>query len=102
MNKIKTAIAALLIAGGTIGAFAFTKLDYKTTVAQTYWVTSLSGSNYTVSTSLPEDNQCGEGSDQPCQITTTQPLSAGNQISVADVMDTSKTSIDSRQPDFSH
>ncbi|WP_353151576.1 DUF6520 family protein [Chryseobacterium sp.] len=102
MKSIKIAVAALIVAGGTFTAFAFTKSDSKTKVAQTYWVTSLSGSNYTVATSLPDDNECGEGSEQPCQITTTQPLSAGNQISVADVMDTSKTSIDSRQPDFSH
>lgn len=35
MKTIKTAVAALIIAGGTISAFAFTKADVRTLSAQT-------------------------------------------------------------------
>lgn len=96
-------VAALVIAAGSLGAFAFTKAEKDVKKAPvTYWVTGEAGANYVVSTTPPSpaNNRCGQGAEEPCQISTTASLVSTNQITKADVHDMSQTDIQSEQPEF--
>ncbi|PWN64128.1 hypothetical protein [Chryseobacterium viscerum] len=58
MNTLKTAVAALLIAVGTITAFAFTKAETKTEATLYYW---FDGSTYLGQDTKAniQDDHCG-------------------------------------------
>ncbi|WLD24342.1 hypothetical protein NU10_02760 [Flavobacterium dauae] len=102
MNRIKIASAAIVLAAGTIGAFAFSKANNEEIkkLPQTYWVTELASStHYKVSMSEPEESQCGFGNLRPCEIETTANVS-GDQILISDVNDPLQTTINSKQPEF--
>lgn len=98
---MKMAVAALVIAAGSIGAFAFTKAEKEVKKAPvTYYVTAQpNATHYAVQLTEPNNSQCDLGDDIPCKIETTAPVSGG-QILISDVNDTSKTSVMNRQPEF--
>lgn len=103
MKNIKIAVAALVIAAGSIGAFAFTKAEKEVKKAPvTYYVTgNADATHYSVELTEPTNSRCDQGSVRPCQIETTAPVSGG-QILKSDVNDTAKTSIESMQPEFAN
>jgi len=102
MKNIKIAVAALVIAAGSIGAFAFTKAEKEVKKAPvTYYVTGqIDPNHYTVQLAPPDDSQCGLGSVKPCEIRTTA-TPTGDQMLASDVNDPAQTNIVSKQPNFS-
>lgn len=77
MKTIKIAVTALIIAGGTFAAFAFTSnKESKTTPPPTiyYAIEDAPGSpNYHWSTSVPTDFTCEPDGRAVCSITTETP-----------------------------
>lgn len=68
MNRVKTAVAALLIAGGTIAAFAFSpKTETKKADTMYYWF-EVGTNNYLGQDTKADiqDNHCGPVGLQPC------------------------------------
>ncbi|MCT2561837.1 hypothetical protein [Chryseobacterium herbae] len=69
MNKLKTAVAAILIAGGTLAAFAFSpaKTETKTEATVYYWF-EVGSNNYLGQDTKAniQDDHCGPEGLQPC------------------------------------
>lgn len=90
MKTIKTAVAALLIAGGTIAAFAFTKAEKSANLANksflhNYFVTgstTIDGIAYYTVTE--DDPGCPNSGAKPCEVISSQPEVSG-RIKQSDV-----------------
>ncbi|SHM58784.1 hypothetical protein [Chryseobacterium polytrichastri] len=62
MKTLKIAVAALIIAGGTLGAFAFTKAEKSDKkVLNTYYPVKTAGSSFTWQQLNPADYECVSG-----------------------------------------
>ena len=70
MNKIRTAVAALLIAGGAIVAFAFTKADTETSrinkASELHWFDASTGDYLGERTQEMEQQACGNPGNIDC------------------------------------
>jgi len=80
MKRIKLAVAALVIAAGAFGTYAFTNANADTEkAAQTLWVIGKSGDNYIVSDNPDDAGPCN-GTLDPCEIFTNETPDANHEL----------------------
>lgn len=98
MNKIRTAVAAMVIAAGAFAAYAFTNVNIQEQPPQPveYWVTGKTATHFNVSNNPADARDCEGGAD-PCSIRTTEIPSSSGQLSNAQ-MSSPNTTILATQP----
>ncbi|MGS2741673.1 DUF6520 family protein [Sinomicrobium sp. M5D2P17] len=80
MKKLKFAIAAMVIAVGVIGAFAFGNANEKEPVKeemQTFWYGNNGDGTYRLLEGAPDPNNCLQSDNLPCTISSEQEIDEG-------------------------